>query len=384
MPRKIILIVRKRARRIMRARVDLSKLLHGLGRTVDVNLDFVPMDTSKGITRIVRKRTIKMLQISGLPHEIRRGLGKTLDISTALIPMDTPIGIARIVHQHAIKVLNTEVGLSDIQRGLEKTLDYTRDLIPLDSKLLIGHGAARNKRINRQLAWSLAFVAGAVNAGGFLAVHSYTSHVTGVVSRIADELILGNKTAALMALGIIACFFAGSFTAGLLISLGRRHRFRAHYAFSLMFEASLLMLFGLMGATLHQVRHFFVPGTIALLSFIMGMHNSVVTTISNAEVRTTHLTGIITDLGVEFSRLLYFNVDEQNRTKRIQANIDKLRLHGLILLSFFGGGLVGALSFKHLGFKMTIALAIFLFLLAWRPVFRDLRIRFRVIKQAVR
>jgi uncharacterized membrane protein YoaK (UPF0700 family) len=114
----------------------------------------------------------------------------------------------------------------------------------------------------------------------------------------------------------------------------------------------------------------------------MGLQNSLVTTISNAEVRTTHLTGIVTDLGLELSRLFYFNVDEDERTSRILANRDKLKLHGLILASFFGGAVVGALGFKHVGFKMTIFLAAFLFLLAWRPVLRDIRVRFRVIRQA--
>ena len=63
------------------------------------------------------------------------------------------------------------------------------------------------------------------------------------------------------------------------------------------------------------------------------------------------------------------------------ANRDKLKLHGLILVSFFGGGVVGALGFKHVGFKMTIFLAVFLFLLAWRPVFKDMKVRFRLVRQ---
>jgi uncharacterized membrane protein YoaK (UPF0700 family) len=251
--------------------------------------------------------------------------------------------------------------------------------MPLDADLLVKQGAERTKYLNRQLAWSLAFVAGAVNAGGFLAVQSYTSHVTGAVSRMADELALGNKTLGMAAFGVVVFFMLGSFCSGLLISLGKRHRFQAHYALSLMLESGLLLLFGLMGYRLNELHRLFVPATVALLSCIMGMHNSVVTTISNAEVRTTHLTGIVTDLGLELSRLFYFNVDDDERTGRVMANRDKLKLHGLILASFFSGGLVGALGFKHVGFKMTIFLAAFLFLLAWRPVLRDMRVRFRLI-----
>ncbi|EWS63131.1 putative membrane protein [Hydrogenophaga sp. T4] len=50
----------------------------------------------------------------------------------------------------------------------------------------------RTRRANRQLGGLLAFVAGAANAGGFLAIQRYTSHMTGIVSEIADNLVLGN------------------------------------------------------------------------------------------------------------------------------------------------------------------------------------------------
>ena len=52
-------------------------------------------------------------------------------------------------------------------------------------------GATRAARANGQLGMVLAFIAGALNAGGFLAVHQYTSHMTGIVSAIADNAVLG-------------------------------------------------------------------------------------------------------------------------------------------------------------------------------------------------
>ncbi|MBC7728674.1 MAG: DUF1275 family protein, partial [Microbacteriaceae bacterium] len=51
-------------------------------------------------------------------------------------------------------------------------------------------GRSRTRRANRHLGLLLAFVAGAANAGGFLAVQRYTSHMTGVVSGVADDLAL--------------------------------------------------------------------------------------------------------------------------------------------------------------------------------------------------
>ena len=50
---------------------------------------------------------------------------------------------------------------------------------------------ARSPEANRHLAYVLTFVAGAVNAGGFLAVQQYTSHMSGIVSMMADHLAVG-------------------------------------------------------------------------------------------------------------------------------------------------------------------------------------------------
>ena len=50
----------------------------------------------------------------------------------------------------------------------------------------------RTRRNDLMLGAILAFVAGAINAGGFLAIGHYTSHMTGIVSAIADNLALGN------------------------------------------------------------------------------------------------------------------------------------------------------------------------------------------------
>jgi uncharacterized membrane protein YoaK (UPF0700 family) len=389
MSHRIVRIIRKRITRALQIEVEFSRIPRDLGRAagnaawraLDSTLDLTPVDSSRRLARGVHRRAKVVLRANlGLP-ELQRGLAQAVDETIEQIPLDTPRGIARIVRRRATKVLKTDVGLAELQRGLGKALDNTLDLMPFDAALLVKHGTGRSKYLNRQLAWSLAFVAGAVNAGGFLAVQSYTSHVTGAVSRMADELALGHHALAMAAFGVMVFFLLGAFCSGLLISLGKRRRFQSHYALSLMLEGGLLLLFGLLGYRLNQLHQLFVPITVALLSFIMGMHNSVVTTISNAEVRTTHLTGIVTDLGLELSRLFYFNVDAHERTKRVMANRDKLKLHGLILAAFFGGGVVGALGFKHVGFKITIFLAAFLFLLAWRPVFKDVKVRFRLVRQ---
>lgn len=379
-PKGIAKVVRRKATEVLRTDVGISEIKRGLGRTLNDTLDLVPLHSPRRMARNVHRRAFTVLKGNLRLSLMSRGLTQAVGDTIDQIPLKTPKGIAKIVHRETTKALQTDVGISEIQRGLGRTFRKTMQGMPLDSRLLVGHGPARNKYQNRQLAWSLAFVAGAVNAGGFLAVQAFTSHVTGVVSRAADELVLGHTAIAMVSIGVVVSFFAGAFCAGFLISLGRRYRFQAHYALSLMLEAVLLLVFGFMGSQLHQVKHFYVPATVALLSFVMGMHNSVVTTISNAEVRTTHLTGIVTDMGLEFSRLLYFNVEDEGM-KRIVGNRHKLKLHSLILVSFFVGGLAGAVGFQRVGFKMTIFLALFLILLAWRPVLEDIKIRVRLIRQ---
>ncbi len=275
------------------------------------------------------------------------------------------------------RVLEKKVDLLDLPRGLWKVIDWTLRMVPLDPALLMNQHV-RTKHLNRQLAWCLAFVAGAVNAGGFLALHAYTSHVTGAVSRAADEVASGNTTGALAALSAIACFALGAFCSATLISLGRHLRYKSIYALALLIEAGLLLVFGLLGGSLQHIHKFFLPVTLILLAFIMGMQNAMVTTISAAEVRTTHMTGIVTDLGIELSRMI-FRWDHKPEHRK--ANRDRLKLHGIILASFFGGALTGALGFRHVGFKVTVFLAGLLFFLASRPIIHDLRVRWRLMQQ---
>lgn len=259
-------------------------------------------------------------------------------------------------------------------RQLQTAVETAIATLPIQEKLLVREGALRSESLNRQLAWAMAFVAGAVNAGGFLAVSHYTSHVTGVASSMADELADGDLTTALAALSMMLSFLAGAFVCTTLISFGQRRRMRSRYAVTLVFEAMLMLIFGFMGNRLQQEIRFTLPSTVMLLCFIMGMHNTVTSIISGAAVRTTHLTGTVTDIGIELSRLTYVNVHHRHGRERIVANRQKLTLLLLILASFIVGGVSGALGFRHIGFKLTVPLAGFLCFLAARPLLLEVRL----------
>ncbi|MDP4299084.1 YoaK family protein [Leptothrix discophora] len=242
-------------------------------------------------------------------------------------------------------------------------------------------GRHRTRAANRRLGALLAFNAGAINAGGFLAVQRYTSHMTGVVSALADDLVLGAWVAAGAGLLALLAFVAGAMTTAVLTNWARRRAMHSEYALALLLEALLLLVFGLLGGTLEHWSaslgaQALLPATVLLLCFIMGLQNAVVTKISNAEIRTTHLTGVITDIGIELGRAVYWNAPAgpgEPTLPPVQANRERLAVLVLIAGLFFAGGLVGALAFKHSGFIATVPLALALVLLAALPVLDDLR-----------
>lgn len=254
-------------------------------------------------------------------------------------------------------------------------LDYLRNL----------SGPHRNTRVNRQLGAFLALTAGAVNAGGFLAVHQYTSHMTGIVSSIADNLVLGDALLVAGGLGLLLSFISGAVVTAIMINWARHRALQSEYALSLVVEAILLLLFGLLGANLDAYKPVTVPLAALLLCFIMGLQNAIMSKMSNAEIRTTHLTGVITDLGIELGRMLYWNRGHQRHMKGyVRARWDKVAIQVAILSMFFTGAIVGAAGFKHLGFTTVLPFSLALFLVALTPILDDVRAALRAPKSPAR
>lgn len=234
-------------------------------------------------------------------------------------------------------------------------------------------GQHRTTATNRLLGGLLAFNAGAINAGGFLLVSMYTSHMTGFASLLADNLVLGNMTLVLGALGTLLAFTAGAAATAVLVNWARQRHLRSEYALPLLCEAVLLLLFGLLGATLSRQTPFAVPLTVLVLAFTMGLQNALVSKMSASQIRTTHMTGVITDLGIELGKMLYWNRTERPFESRVRANRIKLRLFGTLLAMFIGGGIVGAVGFRHIGFIWVLPLALLLMALSLPPLYLDLR-----------
>ena len=234
----------------------------------------------------------------------------------------------------------------------------------------------RTPQSNLRLGATLAFVAGATNAGGFLAVGQYTSHMTGYLSAMADHLVLGQLSLVLAAAAALASFIVGAMTTAIVVNWGMQRQLKSAYSLPLLLEAALLLVFGLLGASLGLHTALLVPLTVLLLCFIMGLQNAVISKISHAEIRTTHVTGLVTDLGIELGKLVYLN--RQRTGTPVRASRQRMRMQGLLIGLFFVGGVAGALGFQFAGYITTLPLAVLLLVVSLRPLLFDLGVALRV------
>jgi len=105
----------------------------------------------------------------------------------------------------------------------------------------------------------------------------------------------------------------------------------------------------------------------------MGMQNALITKLSNAEIRTTHLTGMVTDIGIELGKLLYWNrCRRPDSPPPVIASRSKLCMLAALVLLFFAGGVSGALGFQYASYAAVLPLSALLALLAVVPISDDI------------
>lgn len=203
-------------------------------------------------------------------------------------------------------------------------------------------GPARSVRKNAILAGYLAFVAGFVNSGGFVMTRSFTSHITGSVGRLGNDLAVTQNDDALAAALLVLVFFLGAVVASLTIE-SAVFRQRAHaYGVALLTEGTVLFAFILVAGFFHGTSGRMLDLEAAMLCFAMGMQNSLVTRLSGAVVRTTHLTGVVTDLGIEAARWLRWYRGQGTAGEPAKPQ-GKVTLLLTIVCAFVTGGISGAL-----------------------------------------
>ncbi|WP_086476539.1 YoaK family protein [Arenibacter amylolyticus] len=238
-------------------------------------------------------------------------------------------------------------------------------------------GKKRTAKHNLKIATLLSFIAGVVNVTGFLSIHKLTTNVTGHFAFFIDEIHRWEPWKGMIYLLYILAFLVGSFASSALIemsSLGGRIK---NYVLPTLLEAVTLVLI----AVLAQVMLDPSPSLIAcLLLFAMGVQNSFVTKISDAVVRTTHLTGLFTDLGIELSYLLF---PKKHLNKKQLWTTIKLRLY--IISFFFLGGIIGGFLYTLIHFNvLLVAAALLIFgLLYSRIKYQALLVRRRYQKKSI-
>lgn len=236
-------------------------------------------------------------------------------------------------------------------------------------------GKVRTYSANAELACFLSFVAGAINAGGFLAVHQYTSHMSGIVSEMADMVALGDFSLVLWSLGALMAFMAGSATTEVIINYTRHRYLQSEYALPIFIEAGALIFFGLLDGIHWHFTWLWTSLTVATLCYIMGLQNAIITDISQYALRSTHITGTVTDIGMELGKAFYWNRASRKdpSVQPVKSNKKKFKLLVQVLILFFVGGIVGAYGFKTFGFMFTCAIAGILVYLASGPMIEDIK-----------
>lgn len=187
-------------------------------------------------------------------------------------------------------------------------------------------------------AFILAFVAGSINSIGLLGFeHQMISHVSGTATQLGVTVSKGAFSSSLYLISMLAAFFIGASLSGFLVR-GSALQLGRHYDTALVVEAGFIFLAFLMLSKGSTYGHF-------AASTACGIQNALATTYSGAIVRTTHLTGLFTDLGIMLGEVLRGEAFDKR----------KANLFLLIVAGFISGSFSGAFLFNILAFNALLA-----------------------------
>lgn len=232
-------------------------------------------------------------------------------------------------------------------------------------------GKRRTYYHNLKLASILSAVAGMVNITGVLSTKTLTTNITGHFAFFSEELSLGHYPLAVLYLIFTLLFLAGAFTTGILVELSYRYKRYSVFLVPVMLESMLLLLAALGGDILQEIDRSIVVAGALLLA--MGLQNALVTEVSQSVVRTTHLTGLFTDLGIQMAELI-FRKSELERKPLRKAIYLKL----IIIVCFFLGGIIAAYLYAHFKLRTLLLPVVMLLFAMW---FDNLVYRFYYLKR---
>ncbi len=241
------------------------------------------------------------------------------------------------------------------------------------------HSLAQQSRLAITLAW----VAGYTNILAFLTCGHVISHVSGTTSDLGGAVATGTWGVAAFLLYLLATFFVGAAVSGFATEFGRRRGWESIYVLPMAIEALLLALFAL-GVELHEVgtveRGLSLYAMSGAASLAMGLQNATITRISNGVVRTTHVTGVLTDLGLETAQFILWLRDRRSNAPpgAVRAIVHSTQSHPtamrlFLLLSIVGSFALGAgLGTAAYQFMPRLAMMPPVLFLAW-IIYQDVR-----------
>lgn len=212
--------------------------------------------------------------------------------------------------------------------------------------MLRRYSNSRTLKDNIQLGVFTAITAGMVNVASLVLFYSFTSNVTGHFAILAEEISNGNWFQIAVVFFWVGLFFSGSFLSNfLIINSNRRNAFISH-SLPMLLEITCFLVVGIYGSHYYRETLTETEFLVALLLFSMGLQNGLTASISNFAVKTTHLTGLTTDLGIHLSMLT------QKRYRQNQQVVDKTKLMSFIMLSYVSGGVLSGLIIHYFKFQV--------------------------------
>lgn len=207
---------------------------------------------------------------------------------------------------------------------------------------------------NLKLGVLTAFAAGMVNVVSLLLFLSFSSNVTGYYAVLAAEIVKGNWYQTAIVFAWIFLFFVGSFTANfMVIHFSKRNRYFAH-SLPISLEILCMLAVGIYGDSFYQETLAETEILLSLMLFAMGLQNGLTASISNFAVKTTHLTGTTTDLGILFSM---FTKQEYRLNHALKQ---RAWLLASIMVAYVVGAIVAGITYFHIEFKLFYVVSLFL------------------------
>ncbi|MCP1315424.1 MULTISPECIES: YoaK family protein [unclassified Halomonas] len=225
--------------------------------------------------------------------------------------------------------------------------------------MLIKRKKARSHTEDRCLALVLATAAGVLNAMALGAFGFLPSHMSGNVSQISDEVVSADTFGFVFLALLLLAFVTGGMLARITVVLGEK--IRTIFCLILLAEGVALVGISLFEILMYSPR--FNSEVLLALGFLMGVHNSTSTQLSNGRVRATHVTGTLTDAGIALGSFVSSFFSRGKAQERYLSR-KQLHTHLTTIFSFLSGCIAGLLLFDLFGFQAMLALGVFLMVVA--------------------